>query len=176
MSDAGAEKAVSSKRGPTQTEIAEHLDMTDRSVRDIAKKLGIVTQECTLSEFRIAYIRHMRGVASGHQSSDGKSLTDVRLKEAEGNSILTWMTVGERSKTLVLFEDVEAALSELSGGLSDQVMSAGDRIVEAVESRYNIEIDENLINEPLRAALGSIRTSASELVESISGVSDKTSS
>ena len=59
----------------TAREVAEHLDLSDRSVRDLQKR-GIVPQaapgELSLDACRVAYIRHMREQAAGRAGAEGK--------------------------------------------------------------------------------------------------------
>ncbi|MBP0492098.1 hypothetical protein [Roseomonas indoligenes] len=52
----------------TALEVAEHLDLTDRSVRELQKR-GVLPQgkrgALDLGECRLAYIRHLREQAAG---------------------------------------------------------------------------------------------------------------
>ncbi len=60
---------------PKQAETAAHLDLTDRSVRELEPKLGL-RSDYTLAEFRVAYIRHLREVAAGRA---GEGTNDLEL-------------------------------------------------------------------------------------------------
>ena len=55
---------------PKQTEIAAHLDLSDRSVREFLDRYGIEHKHSTLTEIRVAYIRHLREIAAG-RATDG---------------------------------------------------------------------------------------------------------
>ena len=52
----------------TQVEVAAHLDLSDRSIRELIEKGAIPTArqgKLDLDECRIGYIRHLRKIASG---------------------------------------------------------------------------------------------------------------
>ncbi len=75
----------------TQLEIAEHLDLSDRRVRELAKQ-GVLPKPkgrggWSIDACRLAYIAYLRGVASGHQSDDGElDLTAERAKLARAQT------------------------------------------------------------------------------------------
>ncbi|SDR38632.1 hypothetical protein SAMN04490186_5887 [Pseudomonas grimontii] len=50
---------------PTQLEIAEHLDMSERAARDVLKRLNLDWQAVSLADIRTAYIRDLREKAAG---------------------------------------------------------------------------------------------------------------
>lgn len=65
----------------TQQELAAHLDLTDRSIRNHLKAGHLPPSEgrggYDIDACRVAYIRHLRAVASGQASSDGDDLNPV---------------------------------------------------------------------------------------------------
>ncbi|QCN95865.1 hypothetical protein D3093_11680 [Azospirillum argentinense] len=70
----------------TQTEVGKHLDLSDRSVRELLDR-GILPNArrgaLDLDQCRVAYIRHLRETAAGRgagPSADG--LTDARARLA----------------------------------------------------------------------------------------------
>ena len=56
---------------PRQALIAEHLDVSERSVREFLADAGIEHKQATLTEIRVAYIRHLREVAAGRATAEG---------------------------------------------------------------------------------------------------------
>ncbi len=58
------------ERVPTQAEVAEHLDMTDRNLRDVLAMLGMDHKEVPLSRLRVGYIRHLREQAAGRMGAE----------------------------------------------------------------------------------------------------------
>lgn len=65
-----------------QTEIAAHLDLGTRRVRDLLPKLGCKPAD-GLDVIRVAYIKYLREVAAARQSKDGTDLTAARTALAE---------------------------------------------------------------------------------------------
>ncbi len=72
----------------TQAELAEHLDLSDRRIRDLIKE-GILPASkgpggLNIDDCRKAYIRHLRGIASGQVriSDDDLELSQERAKLA----------------------------------------------------------------------------------------------
>lgn len=74
----------------TQAEVAAHLDLTDRTVREL-KKRGVFNadsrSQMDLDACRIAYIRHLReraaGRASDAEKAEGLDLTAERARLAK---------------------------------------------------------------------------------------------
>ena len=64
---------------PTQTQIADHLDMSQQAVAELLARLGIDWTAAGLDAIRVAYIRHLRGQAAGHKSEDGLDLVRERV-------------------------------------------------------------------------------------------------
>ncbi len=60
----------------TQKEVAAHLDLSDRTIRELLRKKVLPRQRgkgaLKLDECRVAYIRHLREMAAAHRSQDGK--------------------------------------------------------------------------------------------------------
>ena len=55
-----------------QTEIAEHLGISQQAVSKTLSKMGIEWRDKSLDEIRLAYISRLREVAAGHASIDGE--------------------------------------------------------------------------------------------------------
>lgn len=63
---------------PKQADIAAHLDMSDRAVREFLDAAGIEHKLSTLSEIRVAYIRRLREVAAGRSANGDTTLAGER--------------------------------------------------------------------------------------------------
>jgi len=74
------------ERAPTQEEIATHLDMSDRNVREVLTQLGMDHKEAGMSQVRVAYIRRLREQAAGRMSADGEGLDLVQERAALARS------------------------------------------------------------------------------------------
>jgi phage terminase Nu1 subunit (DNA packaging protein) len=70
-------------RNPTQTEIAAHLDISDRRLRELLGEWGIDHKTASLSDIRTRYIRRLREEAAGRSSGGEYDLTSERARLAK---------------------------------------------------------------------------------------------
>ncbi|KAA0572223.1 hypothetical protein FZ983_32145 [Azospirillum sp. B21] len=100
-----------------QAEVAEHLDITDRTVRDL-KKRGIFNADARsqmdLDACRVAYIRHLRERAAGRASDDaeaeGLDLVAEKARLAKEQADNYAMRNAEKRGELVPIADYTAAV------------------------------------------------------------------
>lgn len=69
-------------RSPTQAEIADHLDMSDRNLRDVLQELNLDHKQVSLSVLRVAYIRRLREQAAGRMGNEAGGLDLVQERAA----------------------------------------------------------------------------------------------
>src|SRR3990167_3462200 len=109
------------QRAPTQAEIAEHVDLSDRSVREFLSDAGMDHKQWTLDGFRIAYIRHLREMAAGRAAAGDLDLATERamLARVQRNKIemQNAVTRGELAPVALLEEVLTAAASKVAGAL-----------------------------------------------------------
>jgi phage terminase Nu1 subunit (DNA packaging protein) len=75
-----AQKTAKSKHSAARTEVARHLDLSVQRVRELIRK-EILPELGTIDEYRLAFMRHLRTVASKQASQDGKlDLTAERAR------------------------------------------------------------------------------------------------
>jgi phage terminase Nu1 subunit (DNA packaging protein) len=135
------------ERSPTQQEIAEHLDMSERNLRDVLQLVGLDHKQASMGAVRVAYIRRLREQAAGRSgdAADGFDLVQERAALAraqrEGIEIKNAVLREEYAPIAVLasvlatasqaiverFEQLPAALKrscpELPEAARDQVMA-----------------------------------------------------
>lgn len=73
---------------PTHADVAEHLDLRERAVRELRDR-GVIPDpaEATLAEVRVAYLRHLRGQAEARTTTRGDgSLVDARARLARSQA------------------------------------------------------------------------------------------
>jgi terminase small subunit / prophage DNA-packing protein len=99
------------ERGPKQAEIAEHLDISERSVRELLDEQELDHKQCSLSEIRVAYIRHLREVAAGRGGEDGITLVKERALLAREMRIAKAMQNAERRGALAPVGVLEQVLA-----------------------------------------------------------------
>lgn len=121
----------------TQAEIAEHLDLSDRKVRDYIKrgvlpgskgKGGYDTDAC-----RLAYIRHIRGVASGQVSEAPDSL-DLNAERARKERAQAEKT--EFDLAVLRRQYVHISLFE---GMLERFASQAASRLDAIRSRLRVK-------------------------------------
>lgn len=138
---------------PTQAEIAEHLDMSERNARDVlnslADKHGLERdwwKSTTLDNIRVKYIRDMRDKAAGRGGDDQFNLTKQRAREAEVNSKLKELEYGEKLGQLIVAEEAAAVLIEWATASNREYQSVLSKLVGEIQSVHKIEIDNNLVD------------------------------
>lgn len=135
------------ERSPTQQEIAEHLDMSERNLRDVLQVVGLDHKQASMGAVRIAYIRRLREQAAGRagDSADGLDLPQERAalaraqregieiknavlrKEYAAISVLAAVLATASQAVVERFEQLPGALKrtcpDLPEAARDQVMS-----------------------------------------------------
>lgn len=152
-----------------QTEFAMFVGITQPAVAQMVKK-GTLEKGQTYGEWFDAYITKIRDEAGGRNQDD--RLINARIRESEMNGNLKELDYLANLKKVIWVEDLEPLMSEFISAIGFQVRSAEDRIIEGIESRYDIELDDDIIREPVRAALTSIAGSSRQLISSIDTSTD----
>lgn len=101
----------------TQKEVAEHLDLSDRSVRDLVKR-GVFSRDgrsqMDLDACRVAYLRHLREVAAGRSSmeadDEGLDLTAERARVAREQADALAMKNARMRGELIPASEASAAM------------------------------------------------------------------
>ena len=141
---------------PTQQHIADHLDISQQQVSELMKKLGMDWQAASLDEIRVAYIRQLRGVASGHRSNDGLDLTRERVLTERVDRELKQLLVAEKRGLLVNVEQLEPELMNMISAFRAELLARDDKLKADLDALYGIELDLNLLNEYTLAALSQL--------------------
>jgi terminase small subunit / prophage DNA-packing protein len=90
----------------TQQELAAHLDITPRRVRQLIDERVLPPRGrngWSLDECRIKYLRHLRSLASGHGGKSAETLSTERaqLAVAQRQRIQLWMRIKSGEYVLV---------------------------------------------------------------------------
>lgn len=108
---------------PKQTEVAAHLDLSDRSVRELESKLNLPT-DYTLAAFRVAYIRHLREVAAGRAGTGDLDLATERAglaREQKERVALQNAVTRKELAPVILIEQVLARAGSKVAGILDGI-------------------------------------------------------
>lgn len=151
---------------PTQVEIAEHLDLSERRVRDIFQELGLDTRRASLDEVRLAYIRDLREKAAGRGGDDHASLTRARTREAEASAELKQLQILERSKQLVPVAEVEPQLLAMVTAARTELLALPDALAQELRALHGVDVDASLIEDRINVALSHL---ANRLQDDLAG-------
>lgn len=149
----------------SQQDIAEHLDMSPRNLRDVLNALGLDWRTKPLDDIRIAYIRKLREAAAGRNDDQlavvraRRELAEARIKELE---------LAKEYKLIIRTDDVEPLLIGLMTEFQSAVLEAGNKALQAIENTHDVKLDDDLILGHLRAALGTIAARGDQLIAHIS--------
>lgn len=119
---------------PKQKEVAAHLDLSDRSVREIEARLNL-PQDYTLTAFRIAYIRHLREVAAGRAGTGDLDLATERAglaKEQKERVALQNAVTRRELAPVILIEQVLSKAGSKVAGILDGIPGMIKRRVSAL--------------------------------------------
>ena len=138
---------------PTQVEIARHLDMSDRNLRDVLNKIDKSSSKNTMEEIRVGYIQHLREQAAGRGGDDQVSLTKARTREAEASASLKELMIAEKAGQLVPMDEIEPGWAALIVAARTELLILPDKLAMEVKTRYGIDIDPALIEERIHESL-----------------------
>ena len=146
----------------TQQQLADHLDMSQQQISDIMRRLGINWNVASIDDVRIAYIRHLRGVASDHETSNGDSLTAERVLTERVDRELKQMQLEEKKSVLINVDQLEPVLTNMVAVYRDELLTRDDKLKADLDALYGIDLDLQLLNEHTFAALGQLSKYAPE--------------
>lgn len=135
-------------RSPTQPEIAAHLDISDRRLRELLSEWGIDHKATTLSDIRIRYIRRLREEAAGRASGGEYDLTNERARlakeQADKVAMANAVTRNELAPRALLVmvlartaPKVCAILDALPGALKRRVPMLDQSAIHLIESEIS---------------------------------------
>ena len=142
----------------TQHEVGFHLDLGVRHVRELVAR-GILPKAkgrgaYDLDECRVAYLKHLRAVAAGHKSQDGKlDLTAERAALAREQKIKLEMENAVTRGELISGEDYKAGAILIANGISKRVLAAGSKLQHALAAESSAAECRKLVEAELREAL-----------------------
>jgi hypothetical protein len=166
---------------PTQAEIAEHLDMSERNVRDVLKGLADKYnldsdwwKNIPLGSIRTRYIRDLREKAAGRGGDDQFNLTKQRAEESRVKTAMMNLEYHEKLGLLVQAEVAAAMLIEWAMRTNREVQSGFTKLAGEIQSTHKIEVSNKLVEDIAGPTLKRIQEHAADigrnLVESSGGV------
>ncbi|MBL4673299.1 MAG: hypothetical protein JKX81_13660 [Arenicella sp.] len=145
-----------------QDYIAKHLGISDRTLRDVLRKLDLDHRFDTLTKIRITYLSHLRELAAGRGGEEQYNVARERARESRVKADLCELDLHERLGALVLVNDIEPLLEDwiLSG--QQKITQSLDKLFVELEDTYGIDFDEQYKQDTTRSTLASISGFASE--------------
>jgi hypothetical protein len=139
-----------------QVDIAEHLDLSERRLRDILKSLNLDHRENSLDEIRVAYIKDLRAKAAGTLSDDGFDLVKERVLTERVDRELKLTVLAEKKALLINKEQLEPELQNAFSTLRANLLSLADRLKSIIDVQYGIDLDVAIIEIEIHNALSSL--------------------
>jgi hypothetical protein len=141
---------------PTQADIAEHLDLSQKQVSELVAELGIDWRNEAMSVIRTAYIRKLRGAAAGHRSDSGLDLVHERVMSERVDRELKLLNLAEKKGLLVNVAQLEPELEQMVVAFRTEVLSLVDKIKTDLDAVHGIDIDLQLLNGLAHDALSQL--------------------
>lgn len=130
----------------TQQQIAEHLDLTQKSVSEMLKKLDIDWTTSTLDDVRIAYLRQLRAQAAGHRTDDGLDLVRERVLTERVDRELKQYTLAEKKGQLINVAQLEPELQQMVGAFRTELLARDDKLKADLDQLHGIDVDIQVLN------------------------------
>jgi hypothetical protein len=137
----------------TQQQIAEHLDLTQKSVSEMLKKLDIDWTTSTLDDVRIAYLRQLRAQAAGHRTDDGLDLVRERVLTERVDRELKQYTLAEKKGQLINVAQLEPELQQMFGAFRTELLARDDKLKADLDQLHGIDVDIQVLNAYTNDAL-----------------------
>ncbi len=147
----------------TQKQIAAHLDLSQGEVSKHLAELALDARTSTLEEIRIAYIRKLRGVASGHKSHDGMDLTRERVLTEKVDRELKELLLAEKRGQLVNIAQLEPELTQMVVAFRTELLARDDKLKADLDVLYAIDLDLTVLNDHTHDTLQQLARYAPEL-------------
>lgn len=141
---------------PTQMQIAEHLGLDQAAVSRHLSKLQIDWRTASMDMIRLAYIDHLRGIASGNRSENGVDLVAERAMTERITRELKLLELAEKRNQLVNITQLEIAYGQMVDAFRAELLSLPDKIVDDIRTLHGIDIDVELVNEYVINALAEL--------------------
>lgn len=147
--------------GVDQSMIAKHL----------AK--GKMTRNATMGVWLVEYCENLRQQATGRGGSAQERLTIARIEESAENTASKRQARLMQSGALIDKEQVAQFVKESAGEIKTGVLTAGETIIERIQSKYDIELDDDddVLGE-LKSALGHAGSVAQQFARNVGAVGD----
>ncbi|MCU7839760.1 MAG: hypothetical protein KZQ94_10340 [Candidatus Thiodiazotropha sp. (ex Troendleina suluensis)] len=148
----------------TQRDVATHLDMSERNLRDVLRTLDLDWKDKpTQDRIRVLYIRHLRSTAAGRGGDRQEELADARTEEARVKAALGRLDYQQRLGLIVSAEDAERTLIDWAGLANREFASGTEKLILEIEHTLDVSIDRAMVEESVRTTTEGIKRHAEKL-------------
>jgi transcriptional antiterminator len=141
----------------TQEEISQHLDLSDRQLRNVLSKLKLNHKELSIDEIRVAYIRNLREEAAGRKATTQKqALDEAKTREALANAMTKEMDLFVKQKELVLVAEVRQVIDSWISLSKSEYENSIEKIIAMIESHHGVTIDREQTDGIVASSLRTI--------------------
>lgn len=155
-----------------QSEFASIVGVSRQAIQKKSSEIGLVDGQ----PFRVwikLYCEHLRESASGRGADNSASLTQQRIQESEQKTLSLAIANSQSLGSLCPTDDVVMAFNELGQTIPVSINNAGEKILETLASKLELDIDDELVYEPLRSAGERIAKNAGKLGQRFVGVREE---
>lgn len=140
----------------TQSEIAEHLDMTPQRVRDLIKQ-GVLNRKnardsMDVDECRKNYIRYLRTRTQGLQNASG-DLNEERTRLTKLQADKAQLEVQEMEESLVSVEKITEEWVGYVSNVRSKLLALPSKVSHRVQAAENYAEAEKILKESVYDAL-----------------------
>ena len=146
----------------TQMEFAALVGVTSSAISALIAR-GALPREATARQWLFAYLERLRSAATGRGGDAQADLTQARIREANAKALKTEVEIGRELRALVDANGVELALSGWVARGVQAIDGAEQRIVDAIQSEFSIELEERHVREHLHLVRRDLAAYPSEL-------------
>lgn len=157
----------------TQSGFGEIVGVSQQAIADRVKS-GVLPREGTYGEWLYLYCEQLRKEAAGRSGEAQEQLTQARIEESRENAAEKKQRRLLQARQLILVSDIVHTVLDLAGTMRTQVTQAADKIHETIQDKYKLQLSDDDIHEPLRAALRHVADRAGELQRSAEAGPDGT--
>lgn len=161
------DESARTERAPTQAEIAAHLDISERRLRELLTEFGLDHKQVPMAEIRIRYVRKLREEAAGRAAAD--SSIDLPTERAllarsqrEGQDIKNAVARGAYAPIEVL-TDVLSNAAQSAVDHFDQIPAGINRVCPDLPQ----PVRDLIMTEVARARNEMVRKTASLIADAL---------
>lgn len=131
----------------SQDEIAEHLDISTRKLRDLLTRYNLDHKTASLGDIRVRYIRDLREKAAGRRDQDAQGTLDqARIRDLMASAQIKEMTLLKDQKLVLDREQVREAMDGWVMQAKSEYESSIEKILAMIESQSGNPIEREPIN------------------------------